>query len=206
MTILGLILAGGVGRRLEPGIPKPRVEVGGVSLIERAVRTLEALCEPIVVTAPAAARSALSPLPARARFVADPEGAEGPLAGLVAGLSAVRYDEALVLGVDFPLATPAFFERLLNRLRARPDAHAVVPMPDGIPQPLAAVYRPAAREVLAALLAAGERSVTRAVVSLDPLWIDHRALSDEDRDALFNLNTADDRVEAERRMRRPKVG
>lgn len=205
MAILGVILAGGVGRRLDPAVAKPRIELGGVPLIERAVRTLEASCDAIVVTAPASAHAALAPLPPRARFVADPDGMQGPLAGLVAGLSARDFDEALVLGVDFPLATPAFFERLLHLLRGRPDAPAVVPMPGGIPQPLAAVYRPTARERLAERLAAGERSATRAVAALDPLWVDDGALSDEDRDALFNVNTPDDRTEAERRMRLPRV-
>lgn len=206
MSTLGVILAGGVGRRLGANLPKPLVKVGGVALVERAFHTLSEVCDAIVVTAGADRRAALAPTVPLARFVADPEGAEGPLAGLVAGLAGEAYAEALVLAVDFPLATAALLDRLLRRLRDSVEASAVIPVPFGVPQPLVAAYRPSARVTLATCLATGERSVTRAVAALDPVWIEDPALSDEDRDALFNVNTPDDLIEAERRLRRSKVG
>jgi molybdopterin-guanine dinucleotide biosynthesis protein A len=206
VAIRGVILAGGRGRRLGANVPKPWVELGGVALVRRAVSTLGGVCDAIVVTAPKADRAAWAWLSPAASFVADPEGAEGPLAGLVAGLEGESYDEALVLAVDFPLVTAALLDRLLSRLRSSGDAKALVPMPAGIPQPLVAAYRPTARAPLAASLAAGERSVVRAVTALDPVWVADRELGDDDRDALFNVNTAADLAEAERRMRGSRAG
>ena len=163
---LGVLVAGGAGARLSLGVPKALVRVGGLTLLERGLGTLAAVCDEIVVTAPAALAL---PLPeglvaARrahpVRRADDPAGSAGPLAGVVAGLSACPFARALVLGVDFPFMDPSTLEALLARLGPH---EAVVPAPEGVPQPLAAAYAPASRGILAARLAAGERALTVAV-------------------------------------------
>ena len=195
MRTLGVLLAGGEGRRLGARAPKALVPCGGPTLFARALATVSALCDPVVVVAPAGME-----LPVEAALrLADPPDAAGPLAALAVGLGSRAFEEALVFAVDFPLVTPA----LLAALRARRgDAAAVLPAPGGIPQPLAAWYTPRALDPLAAALASGERSVVRAVLALAPALVDDGVLATlpGGLDAWLNVNTPAALAEAERRL------
>ena len=194
---LGVIVAGGRGVRLGLGRPKAFAEVGGTTLLARAEVALAPLCDAIVITAPAG----LDLPPHRAPRVADATGQAVPLAGLVAGLAACRFERAVALGVDFPLMRPEMLAALLARLGPRA---AVIPAPGGVPQPLAAAYAPAAAETFAAALARGERAVTRAALALDPVLVSEVELSrlEGGSASFFNLNTPGDLREAERLLER----
>jgi molybdopterin-guanine dinucleotide biosynthesis protein A len=204
---LGVIVAGGRGVRLGLGRPKAFAEVGGMTLLARAEEVLGALCDEIVIAAPAS----LALPPHRSARVADATGDAVPLAGLVAGLSARPFARAVALGVDFPRMRPEMLAALLARLGRRA---AVIPAPDGVPQPLAAVYAPGAVASLSASLAGGERAVTAAALALDPLIVGEVELSrlEGGSACFFNLNTPDDLAEAERRVpplataRMPRAG
>ncbi|HYM81645.1 MAG TPA: NTP transferase domain-containing protein [Candidatus Limnocylindria bacterium] len=210
---LGVLLAGGRGARLGMQTPKALVTLAGTTVIERAARTLEAVCDDVVVSGPEDLREALSAaLGRRLRYAADPPAAAGPLAGVVAGLAAADFAAALVLGVDFPLAVPqalrrlvAWFleERVAHVPGSRPAPSALVPAPGGTPQPLVAAYGPEAREALAACLVAGERSIVSAVRTLAPRWIEDALISELEGGAenFFNVNHPADLAEAERRLR-----
>lgn len=197
---MGVLVAGGSGSRLGLGIAKAMASVGGMTLLERGVGTLSRVCDQIVVSAPAALDLQM---PAHGgapvRRVSDPAGATGPLAGVVAGLSAADYRQALVLAVDLPLATSEALATLLDRLH---DHQAVIPSAGGFPQPLAAAYAPTAVAVLAARLEAGERALTVAVESLRALRIrgDDPAVVPGGPDNFFNVNTRADLAEAEQRL------
>src|SRR5439155_8105257 len=96
--------------------PKALVRLAGVTLLERALAILSAVCDEVVVVAPAglalpapAARADPASPGAResgsapgVRRVNDPPDAAGPLAGVVAGLGARAFARAIVLGVDLP--------------------------------------------------------------------------------------------------------
>jgi molybdopterin-guanine dinucleotide biosynthesis protein A len=192
---LGVLLAGGRGSRLQLGVPKALIACGGCSLLARAMATLEQLCDPVVVVAP---HDMALPVPAEQR-IADLPGAQGPLAALIAGLGSRRFEDALVLGVDFPLLTPGALAGLRS---LRGEAAAVLPVISGTPQPLAAWYSPRAFPVLAAALAAGVRSVTQAVMTLAPRLVGDAELAvlPGGSAAYLNLNTPADLAEAERRL------
>ena len=222
---LGLIVAGGAGRRLGAGVPKAAARLGGCTLLERAVATLRPICDAVVVAAPAGLMLPEAGVPR----VDDAPGGAGPLAGLVAGLAARAHRIAIVLGVDFPLMRTAALAALRDARGAHP---AVVPEPGGVPQPLAAVYANAAAarlegaRMFAVLMAdrisdfsllgdlakaaarleaawwAGERSVTAAALALGP-----SRPGDAELEVLegglanfFNLNTPADLAEAGRRL------
>ena len=204
----GVLVAGGAGRRLGLGTPKALARLGGETLLDRSLATLAAVCDQVVVTAPVGLEPALALAvqgPAgrgdvRVSFRADgPRGRTGPLAGLVAGLAGSDFDRAVVLGVDLPFVRPALLEALLERLAAH---DAVVPVTDGFPQPLAAVYAPAAGAILDRVFAAGERSLIRALDSLDTLRLVDEVVArlPGGPDSFFNLNTGEDLAEAERRL------
>ena len=111
MTVCGLLLAAGAGRRM--GGPKALVELDDEPLVQRGVRLLAAGgCEPVVVVVGAAA-DRVRPLCAGAQVVEAPDWATGMAASLRAGLAAAVGEACVVALVDQPGVTPAAVERLL---------------------------------------------------------------------------------------------
>jgi len=197
VSVLGVLLAGGRGVRLRTDLPKALVPCAGRTLLARAHATLAALADQVVVVAPA--EMAL-PVAGGERVADPPEASgEGPLAGLVAGLGARAFDDAVVLAVDLPLVSA----ELLRALRSgRGKAVAVLAMPGSAPQPLAAWYAPQAAARLAGALARGERSATAAALSLEPVLVADAQLATlpGGLDAWLNVNTPADLALAERRL------
>src|SRR6187200_224181 len=80
---LGLVLAGGLARRMGGG-DKARIEIGGVSILDRVLACLSAQCTGIVINANGdPARFADTGVPVIPDNVS---GHPGPLAGILAGL------------------------------------------------------------------------------------------------------------------------
>jgi molybdenum cofactor guanylyltransferase len=195
VSTLGVVLAGGQGRRLGLGRPKAFATLAGRPLLERAVAILKPVCEAVVVVAPAG----LALPPCSARRVDDPEGVAGPLAGLVAGLASTPHERAVALGVDFPLMRKAALRGMMRMLS---DRQAVVPAPGGRLQPLAAVYAASSVTLLSACLDGGMRAVTEAVGTLQLVVVDDRMILrlDGGEENFLNVNTPDDLDRAQRVM------
>jgi molybdenum cofactor cytidylyltransferase/nicotine blue oxidoreductase len=125
--VAGLVLAAGGGRRY--GMPKALVEYEGSLLVERAVRTARAVCDPVLVVLGAQAlevwqRADLT----GATVLANRDWESGMASSLRTGLEGLRgwprrVDAALVVLVDMPGMTPAALERMARY--AAPDALAV---------------------------------------------------------------------------------
>lgn len=167
IATLGVLLAGGRGERF--GAPKALARFRGITLVERACAALEAVCDDVVIVAPAGLALPVD----GARRVADVYAGEGPLSALVAGLAARANTRALALAVDLPLLEPEHFRRLLG---AAGIETALVPAPGGRMQPLAAVYAAGAAAPLRAALDRGERAAVPAVRALRPRLLDDAAL------------------------------
>ena len=138
----GIVLCGGRSRRM--GYAKPLLPFGDEYMLARVVRLLGEAVSPVVVVA--AAGQELPPLPAAVRVVRDQHADRGPLEGLAAGLAALEgtvYQALYLSGCDVPLLRPAFVRRVVGLLG---DDQIAMPLVDGRPHPLAAVYR---RDVLA---------------------------------------------------------
>ena len=121
MTVAGLLLAAGAGRRM--GGPKALVEVDGEPLVRRGIRLLnDGGCAPVLVVVGAAADQ-VRPLCAGAAVVEAPDWQTGMGASLRAGLDALPPDaNAVVVAlVDQPLVTA----EAVVRLRAAHAAGAV---------------------------------------------------------------------------------
>jgi CTP:molybdopterin cytidylyltransferase MocA len=126
-TVAGLVLAAGGGRRY--GMPKALVEYEGSLLVERAVRTARAVCDPVLVVLGAQAVDVWR--------TADLDGATvlgnrdwetGMASSLRTGLDGLRgwpgrIDAALVTLVDVPGMTPEALRAVAAH--AAPDALAV---------------------------------------------------------------------------------
>ena len=179
----GLVLAGGAGTRM--GRDKATLELGGERLVDRAVRCLAACCDEVLV-APGTAR----PLTvAGARTIADASG-DGPLAGIVGALQHAQTPLLAVIAVDMPQASAPVLQALSAAWQGEA---AVLPVVDGVAQPLHAVYAVSWSDRFAALLAGGELSPRRAVEVLGGRRADASVWGRAGGSAFAeNLNTAQD--------------
>ena len=169
LDVAAIVLAGGRSRRF--GADKLRAEFAGLPLLHHTVRVAREVCEEVVVVA--AYAGALPDLGALdARVVRDRLDDEGPLAGAVTGLGAVRAARAVVLAGDAPYVPAG----LLAALAAEPRAGALALWFDGRVKPM-----PSRLDVATALgtaerlLASGERRLrvllkVLEATSLDEAW------------------------------------
>jgi len=123
--VAAVVLAAGGGRRY--GMPKALVEYEGSLLVERAVRTARAVCDPVLVVLGAQAvdvwrRADLS----GAALLANKDWETGMASSLRTGLDGLRgwpdqVDAALITLVDMPGMTP----EALAAVRAHGAPHAL---------------------------------------------------------------------------------
>jgi CTP:molybdopterin cytidylyltransferase MocA len=132
VTVAGLVLAAGEGRRL--GQPKALLEIDGERLVDRAVRVLhEGGCTPVYVVAGAAP---LADVPLRAAVpvtvVDNPDWSTGMGSSVRRGLASVIEDAVVIMVVDTPGIGPAAVRRLVEAHAA--GATAAVATYDGTPR------------------------------------------------------------------------
>lgn len=131
--VAALVLAAGGGRRY--GMPKALVRYEGSLLVERAVRTATAVCDPVLVVLGAQAVDVWRTADlGGATVLANRDWETGMASSLRTGLDGLRgwpgrVDAALVLLVDMPGMTPAALARMAEH--AAPDVLAV-PTYDGV--------------------------------------------------------------------------
>ena len=155
----GIVLAGGRSTRM--GRPKAALEWHGSTLLRRVCGIVgRAVDGPLVVVR--APGQELPALPPAVELADDAHEGRGPLQGLAAGLAALggRAERAYVSSTDVPLLHPAFVNALLAEAARHDDADLVLPVVDGHPHPLAAVYRTSLRATVEELLADGELRLT----------------------------------------------
>jgi molybdenum cofactor guanylyltransferase len=148
------------------GRAKATLPVAGVTLLEWLVQRLgPQFAETIVAGAPA---------PAGAREAPDRRVDAGPLAGIEAGLLAVRGPAVFVLACDMPRASARLAALLLDRCAGH---DAAVPRVDGRAQPTCAAYARTAAPKIGAYLDRGARRATEMLDELDAVIVDERELA-----------------------------
>ena len=135
MTTGGIILCGGRSTRM--GTAKATLPFGPENMLQRVVRLLGAVVEPIVVVA---ARDQELPLLPKIIIARDEREQRGPLEALRSGLKALpaSVDAAYITSCDVPLLVPGFVTRMIELLG---DHDIAVMEIDGFAHPLSAVYR-----------------------------------------------------------------
>lgn len=142
-----VVLAGGRSRRM--GRDKARINWGGETLLERAVRFWRQSGRVEQVLVAEGAPGHLPVLPPGARAVADPVPDKGPMAGLVAAFRASGADLLYVSAVDLPNLTE-------QAILPPPEHDAAVYRRAGGVEPLFGVYRRSVLPWAEALLERGD--------------------------------------------------
>jgi molybdopterin-guanine dinucleotide biosynthesis protein A len=196
LPTLGLVLAGGLARRMGGG-DKPLRQIGGATILNRVLARLRPQCDAIILNANGdPARFAWTGLPVVADSVPD---FAGPLAGVLAGLDwAAEHapDIAYVASVpgDCPFLPKDMIERL-HKARVAEERPLACARSGEWRHPVVALWPVALRDDLRhALTEEGLRKIE--------IWTARHGVAlanwpAEPVDPFFNVNTPDDAAAAE---------
>jgi molybdenum cofactor cytidylyltransferase len=132
-VIAGIILAAGASSRM--GTPKALLDYRGETFLNRLIRVLGTVCDPVIVALGYHAdeiRAAAAH--GSARFVVNPDPSRGQLSSLQTALAEVPKDAEgfLFMPVDSPAAEPSTVERIVAAFYAAEKPLLVIPRHDGL--------------------------------------------------------------------------
>ncbi len=132
------------------GRDKAALPFGDETLLERVVRIVRSRVDEVWLVA---REGQALPAPAELPVARDPAEGLGPLAGVIAGVRAMKAERAFVISCDSPLLEPGLVSRLLELSRGH---DAAIPFVDGHYVPTTAVYAKSILPAAERLLARGE--------------------------------------------------
>jgi molybdopterin-guanine dinucleotide biosynthesis protein A len=192
--IRALVLAGGSSTRMHRD--KALLEYQGRTQLDRAVELAARHAADVFVSV----RASQTSEPARSHrpLIVDALPGEGPLVGIRSALAAQPGVAWLVIACDLPFLSDVALDQLLAERDPAVLATAFRSTHDGLPEPLCAVWEPAAAPALSAYAAAGGRCprkflLRHAVTLLEP----------RDRRALDNVNTPEEYADARSALAAP---
>ncbi len=155
MTLCVAVLAGGASRRM--GRDKALMTIAGETLLHRTARIAQGFGAVVVI-----GRERPEPWDLATTFVADDRPGEGPLAAIATALGHTDRP-TMAIPCDLPRLDTGAIAWLIAAWRAADAALGQVTLRAGRAEPLFSIYMPAARGVIDAALAGGERSVQRVI-------------------------------------------
>ena len=187
IPVYGLILAGGSSSRMHRD--KAALPYRGKSQLDRAFELASRHLSKVFVSVRASQTT--DPTRAHRPMIVDCIAGEGPIVGIRSALAAYPDVAWLVLACDLPFLSDAALSQLLRERHAHGLATAYRSAHDGLPEPLCAIWEPAAGPALASYQNDGGHCprkflIRLAVPLLEPL----------DRRALDNVNTPEEYAEA----------
>jgi molybdenum cofactor guanylyltransferase len=182
-NLYGLILAGGSSTRMHQD--KAALRYQGKNQLDRAFDLAGRHVDKVFVSVRAS--QAADPMRAQRPQILDSVEGEGPIVGIRSALAAYPQVAWLVLACDLPFLSDAALSQLLRQRDPTALATAFRSTHDGLPEPLCAIWEPAAAAALAAYQKEGGRCprkflIRHAAPLLEPL----------DRHALDNVNTPEE--------------
>lgn len=186
--VYGLILAGGASSRMQRD--KAALLYRGRSQLDRAFELVSRHVSPVFVSVradqTAEATRALRPK------IVDCVAGQGPIVGIRSALAAHPDAAWLVVACDLPFLSDAALTQLLRERDFGSLATAFRSTHDGLPEPLCAVWEPAAAAALDAYQAGDGRCPRKFLMRHGA-----RLLEPLDRRALDNINTPEEYAAAQ---------
>ena len=190
-SIYGLILAGGASKRMQRD--KAALKYQGRTQLERAFEVLSRNLDRVFVSVRADQTS--DPTRAQLPMIVDSAGGEGPIVGIRSAFAAHPTVSWFVLACDLPFFSEALIHPLIRARDASGFATSLATAyksaHDGLPEPLCAIWEPAAARPLAEYQAAGGRCPRKFLIRHGAHLVD---LSDPR--ALDNVNTPEEYSQA----------
>lgn len=181
--LFGLILAGGASTRMKQD--KALLDYHGRPQLHWAYDLVSECCAATFVSVRPDQRD--EPTRAALPQIVDREPGIGPLAGISAALLEHPKAAWLVVACDLPFLTSETLRHLVEHRDPGRIATAYRSSHDGLPEPLCAIWEPAAREAVAAALAAGKRCPRKLLMEADTAL-----LALPEARALDNVNTTEE--------------
>jgi molybdopterin-guanine dinucleotide biosynthesis protein A len=178
------------------GADKANLPIPGGTLIGRILRQVEGMFDEILISV---SKGQAVDTPG-GRTVEDAAPGQGPMAGILAGLKAAKNDLCAVLACDIPDVDAGFLRGLVGKAR---DFDIVVPVsPEGLFEPLFAVYRRSVIPEIESLVRAGEYSIlllfercrTRKAMLKDSGWLRNLNTPEDYKEYLRELRKGSDRI------------
>ena len=187
----GLILAGGSSTRMHRD--KAALKYQGRSQLDRAFELASRHAAKVFVSV--RADQTLDPTRAQRPMIVDSVAGEGPIVGIRSALAAHPRVAWLVLACDLPFLSDAAIEYLVRERNSAGSAAgfatAYKSAHDGLPEPLCAIWEPAAAEALADYQAGGGHCPRKFLIRHGA-----RLLEPQDTRALDNVNTPEEYTQA----------
>ena len=204
MTVTSIILAGGRSSRL--GREKLAEVIAGKSLIERAISSLSALSQEIlIVISQKQARSSLSSYTyLKAKTVVDLYPEKGSLIGIYTGLVHSSNFLNLAVACDMPFLN---LKLLHYMVKIAPGFDVVIPRIGDQMEPLHAVYSKNCIKPMVDLIKQGNLRITGFLDSVKVRYVAEGELDrfDPERLSFFNINTEADLKKARSLAAREKA-
>lgn len=188
--VAAVILAGGEGQRIGGG--KPLRRFAGERLIDRALRSASHWSALVAV----AVRDPIQVGSVNAAVILDEANIAGPLGGLVSALrlgAGSGREFVVTIPADMPFLPQDLLPRLAQEIG---DCGCAIASSGGHLHPVCGLWRVAALGRVGEYLAGGRRSLKGFVTLVGHVEVAWPAAPD---DPFFNINTADELAEAERR-------
>ena len=189
--VTGIVLAGGGSRRL--GRNKALERIGSEPLISAVIGRLFQLTDKtvVVVACPDNGTELSLSLPPSVETVVDTFPRAGALGGIFTGLSWSDRQWGLVVACDMPFLN---LELLRYMLSVREGYDVVVPVLDGRPEPVHALYSKACLPHMERHLQARDLKIVRFFSRVRVNYLNQRIIEEFDIKHLsfFNVNTQDD--------------
>ena len=181
--LFGLVLAGGASTRMRTD--KAALQYHGQPQLQWAFELVAKFCAASFVSVRPDQRGDA----ARAGHpqIVDRQPGIGPIAGISAALLEHPKAAWLVLACDLPFLTEHTLEHLIAHRDASKIATAYRSAHDGLPEPLCAIWEPAAREPVLAYLATGKQCPRKFLINSDTKLLDL-----PESQALDNVNTVEE--------------
>ena len=191
--LFGLVLAGGASTRMQRD--KAALSYHDKPQLQWTYELLLQHCATVFVSVRPDQRA--EPTRAALPQIVDRDSGIGPIAGISAALTEHPKVAWLVAACDLPFIDTQTLTTLVGARDPRRIATAFRSSSDGLPEPLCAIWEPAARESLAAHVTAGGRCPRKFLINADTLLLDLPNPS-----ALDNINTPTERESAQAQLQR----